>query len=56
MGLWPEELEEEARLAATGECDKVGEKLRGTRVQVGEGETLRSMRKKWGRTHSGRAE
>ncbi|MBI4522896.1 MAG: UbiD family decarboxylase [Deltaproteobacteria bacterium] len=56
LGLWPKELEEEARMAARGEYDKVGEKLRGTRVQVGEGETLRSMREKWGRTHTGRAE
>ena len=56
LGLWPEELDEEARLAAQGDSDKVGEKLRGTRVPVGEGETLGSMRAKWGRTHSGRAE
>ena len=56
LGLWPEELDNEARLAAQGEYDKVGKKLRGTRVQVGEGETLGSMREKWGRTHSGRAE
>ena len=56
LGLWPEELDEEANMAARGEYDKVGAKLRGTRVQVGEGETLRSMREKWGRTHSGRAE
>ena len=56
LGLWPEELDEEARLAAQGDYDKVGEKLRGTRVPVGEGDTLGSMRAKWGRTHSGRAE
>ena len=56
LGLWPEELDEEARLAAQGDSDKVGEKLRATRVPVGEGETLGSMRAKWGRTHSGRAE
>ncbi|MEK6614248.1 MAG: UbiD family decarboxylase, partial [Candidatus Binatota bacterium] len=43
LGLWPEELDEEARLAAQGDSDKVGEKLRGTRVPVGEGETLGSM-------------
>ncbi|MFQ5852040.1 MAG: UbiD family decarboxylase [Candidatus Binatia bacterium] len=56
MGLWPEELDEEARLAAAGGYDKVGEKLRDTRVPVDEGDTLRSMRDKWGRSHSGRAE
>jgi 4-hydroxy-3-polyprenylbenzoate decarboxylase len=56
MGLWPEELDEEGRLAAAGEGEKIGEKLKGTRVDVGEGETLKSMRDKWGRTHSGRAE
>ena len=56
LGLWPEELEEEARLAVRGEGEKVGEKLRATRVPVSEGETLGSMRAKWGRTHPGRSE
>ncbi|MFQ5682418.1 MAG: UbiD family decarboxylase [Candidatus Binatia bacterium] len=56
LGLWPEELEVEASLAARGHYDKVGEKLRGTRVQVGEGDTLASMREKWGRSHAGRKE
>lgn len=56
LGEWPEELEEEARLAVAGELDKIGEKLKRTRVEVGEGETLGSMRAKWGRTHAGRAE
>jgi 4-hydroxy-3-polyprenylbenzoate decarboxylase len=56
LGLWPEALDEEARLAAASESDKVGEKLRATRVPVGEGETLKSMRAKWGKTHSGRSE
>src|SRR5712692_1737662 len=56
MGLWPNDLDEEAKLAAAGDYDKVGEKLRGTRVEVGEGETLRSMRQKWGKTHAGRAQ
>jgi hypothetical protein len=56
LGLWPDALDEEARLAAAGDTDKVGEKLRATRVPVGEGETLGSMRAKWGKTHSGRSE
>jgi len=56
MGLWPEELEQEATLAASGKYDQVGKKLRGTRVEVGEGETLRSMREKWGKTHTGRVD
>lgn len=56
LGLWPEELEREAAMAAAGNYDKIGEKLRSTRVEVGEGETLGSMRAKWGRTHSGRSE
>jgi UbiD family decarboxylase len=56
LGLWPEALDEEARLAAAGDADKVGEKLRATRVPVGEGETLGSMRAKWGKTNAGRAE
>ncbi len=55
MGLWPDELDEEARLATEGEYEKVGEKLKGTRVSVGEGQTLKSMRLEWGKTHSGRA-
>jgi 4-hydroxy-3-polyprenylbenzoate decarboxylase len=56
MGLWPENLDHEAELAARSEHEKVWEILRQTRVQVGEGETLKSMRAKWGKTHSGRAE
>jgi UbiD family decarboxylase len=56
LGLWPGELEEEARLAANGDLEKIGKQLEATRVQVGEGETLKSMREKWGRTHVGRAE
>lgn len=56
LGYWPEELDEEARLAASGEQEKVAEKLRKTRVSIGEGDTLKSMRAKWGKTHSGRSE
>jgi hypothetical protein len=56
MGLWPEELAQEADLAAQSEHEKVWEKLRRTRVQVGEGETMKSMRAKWGKSHSGRSE
>ncbi len=55
MGLWPEELDTEAQLAAQGEVEKIGEKLRATRLEVGEGESLGSMRDKWARTHSGRS-
>ena len=55
MGLWPKELEDEADIAARGDYEKIGAKLRATRVEVGEGETLRSMREKWGRTHAGRS-
>jgi 4-hydroxy-3-polyprenylbenzoate decarboxylase len=54
LGLWPAELEEEARVAVAGDFERIGDKLRKTRVEVGEGETLGSMRAKWGRTHSGR--
>ena len=56
MGLWPENLAEEADLAAKGDHEKIWQRLRQTRVQVGEGETLKSMRAKWGRSHSGRSE
>jgi UbiD family decarboxylase len=56
MGLWPEELAQEADLAAQSEHEKVWEKLRRTRVEVGEGETMKSMRAKWGKSHSGRSE
>jgi 4-hydroxy-3-polyprenylbenzoate decarboxylase len=56
MGLWPDELAQEADLAAQSEHEKVWEKLRQTRVSVGEGDTLKTMRARWGKTHSGRAE
>ncbi|MCZ6615560.1 MAG: UbiD family decarboxylase [Chloroflexi bacterium] len=56
LGLWPEEMQDEADLAAKGENDKVSERLRATRVDVGDGETLKSLREQWGRTHTGRAE
>ncbi len=56
MGLWPEDLAQEADLAARSEHETVWEKLRRTRVQVGEGETMKSMRAKWGKSHSGRSE
>ena len=56
MGLWPENLNHEAELAARSEHEKVWEVLRQTRVPVGEGETMKSMRAQWGKTHSGRAE
>jgi len=56
MGLWPDNLAQEAELAAKSEYEKVGEILRETRVSVGEGETMKSMRAKWGRSHSGRSE
>jgi UbiD family decarboxylase len=55
MGLWPEELAQEADLAAQSEHEKIWEKLRKTRVSVGEGETLKSMRARWGKSHSGRS-
>jgi hypothetical protein len=56
MGLWPDELAQEADLAAQSEHEKVWEKLRKTRVSVGEGDTLKTMRARWGKTHSGRSE
>jgi UbiD family decarboxylase len=56
MGLWPDDLAQEADLAARSEHEKVWEKLRQTRLQVGEGETMKSMRAKWGKSHIGRAE
>jgi 4-hydroxy-3-polyprenylbenzoate decarboxylase len=56
MGLWPDDLAQEAEFAARSEPEKVWEKLRQTRLQVGEGETMKSMRAKWGKSHIGRAE
>jgi 4-hydroxy-3-polyprenylbenzoate decarboxylase len=56
LGLWPEELEREARLGAQGEWELIGKQLEATRVPVPEGATLKSMREEWGRTHTGRAE
>ena len=56
LGFWPDDLAEEARLAVAGEYTQLEEKLKSTRVQVGEDETLGSLRAKWGATHAGRAE
>ncbi|MCZ6485012.1 MAG: UbiD family decarboxylase [Acidobacteria bacterium] len=56
LGFWPEDLAEEARLAVAGEYTQLEESLKSTRVQVGEDETLGSLRAKWGATHAGRAE
>jgi hypothetical protein len=55
MGLWPQELELEADLAAKSEHEKVWEQLQKTRVEVGEGDTMKTMRARWGKTHSGRS-
>jgi hypothetical protein len=55
MGLWPDELAQEAELAARSEHEKVWEMLQKTRVSVSEGDTLKSMRARWGKTHSGRS-
>ena len=55
MGFWPEELELEANLAAKSEHEKVWERLQKTRVDVGEGDTMKTMRARWGKTHSGRS-
>jgi len=54
LGLWPEELDEEARLAAAGEQDQVEARLKKTRTEVKEGDTLGSLRTAWGKTHIGR--
>ena len=54
LGMWPEDLDEEARMAAEGDHTKVAEILKATRVEVSEGETLDSMRAEWGRTNQGR--
>ena len=54
MGYWPDDLSQEADLAAQSEHEKVWERLRQTRVQVGEGDTMKTMRARWGKTHSGR--
>lgn len=55
LGLWPEELSEEAALAARSEMEAVWERLEATRVPVGEGDTLKSLRARWGATHHGRS-
>jgi 4-hydroxy-3-polyprenylbenzoate decarboxylase len=55
MGLWPEELALEAELAARSEHEKVWERLQKTRVDVGEGDTMKTMRARWGKSHSGRS-
>jgi hypothetical protein len=55
MGFWPEELSQEADLASHSEHERVWERLRKTRVSVGEGDTMKTMRARWGKTHSGRS-
>jgi UbiD family decarboxylase len=54
FGYWPEDLDEEALWAAQGDHDKVLERLRATRTEVNEGETLGSVRYEWGRKNFGR--
>ena len=56
MGVWPEDLAAEAQLAVAGEYDQLEETLKVTRVAVGKGDTLKSLRAQWGKTHLGRAE
>lgn len=55
MGYWPEELSQEADLAARSEHEQVWQRLEKTRVEVGEGDTMKTMRARWGKTHSGRS-
>ena len=55
MGLWPDELSQEADMAAKSEHEKVWQRLEQTRVDVGEGDTMKTMRARWGKTHSGRS-
>lgn len=55
LGLWPEELEEEARRATRGEYDRTGQEISRTRVEVKEGDTLASLRRRWGSGRAGRA-
>jgi 3-polyprenyl-4-hydroxybenzoate decarboxylase len=54
FGLWPEEYDREAALAAAGDYDVVADGLKATRLEVPEGETLSTMRSEWGRKHLGR--
>jgi 4-hydroxy-3-polyprenylbenzoate decarboxylase len=56
LGYWPEDLEKEADKAVAGDYDQLEEKLKGTRVEVGEDETLGSVRAEWGKTHTGRTD
>ncbi len=56
LGYWPEALEKEAQKAVAGDYLQLEETLKGTRVEVGEGETLGSVRAKWGETHTGRVD
>ena len=55
MGYWPDDLAQEADLAAMSEHEKVWDRLRQTRVEVGEGDDIKTMRARWGKTHSGRS-
>jgi 4-hydroxy-3-polyprenylbenzoate decarboxylase len=56
LGLWPDNLSEEAALAARSEHEKVWRLLEATRVAVGDADdSLESLRVRWGRTHAGRS-
>lgn len=56
LGYWPEDLEKEAQRAVAGDYDQLEKALKGTRVEVGEDETLGSLRAEWGKTHTGRTD
>jgi len=55
LGLWPEELDEEAARAAAGAHEQVAQELRSTRVRLAPDQTLADARRAWARTHQGRA-
>jgi 4-hydroxy-3-polyprenylbenzoate decarboxylase len=55
LGLWPDELADEAALAARGEHEQVWRRLEATRVPVEEHDTLKTLRARWGASHHGRS-
>jgi 4-hydroxy-3-polyprenylbenzoate decarboxylase len=54
LGIWFDNLDEEADLAAHGHMDQVAEGLARTRVPLEAGETLAAARQRWARSHVGR--
>lgn len=55
LGLWPDELDEEAQRAVAGQWQQTGQELARTRVRLEPGESLPAARQRWSEHNTGRA-